>query len=152
MEEQSKMPVMDEETARAFFQADAFVKLAGIEIEKITADSAVITAKIGPQHLNANGFVQGGMLYTIADFAFAVHANFLHPTTVTQGGHINYVRAAKTTALTAVAKETLRSGHNTLSEVIIKDDQDQIVCVCNFNGFVKDVDVSQIKRMTKEEQ
>ena len=110
MAEQSKTPVMNEETARAFFQADAFVKLAGIEIEKITADSAVITAKIGPQHLNANGFVQGGMLYTIADFAFAVHANFLHPTTVTQGGHINYVRAAKTTALTAVAKETLRSG------------------------------------------
>ena len=141
---------MEEELIRKFFEADEFVKLAGIEIAEITKGKAVVTAKIEKKHLNANGSVQGGMLYTLADFAFAVYANYVHPTTVTQGGHIHYVKAANTSCLTATAKETLRSGHNTLSEVIIKDDKDQIVCVCNFNGFVKDVDEKTIQNIVNQ--
>ena len=99
----------------------------------------MIYAEIGPQHLNGNGFVQGGMLYTVADFAFAVLSNYLHPMTVTQGGQISYLRAAQTKKLTAVATETARAGHNTVSEVILYDDQGTAVCICHFNGFVKDV-------------
>ncbi len=141
---------MKEALIRKFFEADEFVKLAGIEIAEITTEKAVVTAKIEKKHLNANGCVQGGMLYTLADFAFAVYANYVHPTTVTQGGHIHYVKAANTTFLTATAKETIRSGHNTLSEVIIKDDKEQIVCVCNFNGFVKDVDEETIENIVNQ--
>ena len=92
---------MNEPLIRCFFEADEFVKLAGIEIAEITEEKAVITAKIGKQHLNANGSVQGGMLYTLADFAFAVISNYKHPVTVTQGGHIQYLRPATGTKLTA---------------------------------------------------
>lgn len=143
---------MEEALIRKYFSADAYVQLSGIEITEITPKSVVVSAEIGPQHLNANGFVQGGMLYTMADFAFAVHANYLHPATVTQCGHINYIRPAKTKRLKASAKEILRSGHNTLSEVTIFDENDQVVCVCNFNGFVKDVDKETWEQMIKKEE
>ncbi len=122
------------------FEKDGYVKLSGIKLVELTEEKAVASAKIGKEHLNANGSVQGGMLYTLADFAFAVHANFLHPATVTQGGHIQYVRAAITDEITATAKETVRVGHNTISEVVIRDGKGEIVCVCSFNGFVKDID------------
>ena len=128
------------EKMRRFFEKDGYVKLSGIEIVNVTAEKAVVHAKIGKEHLNCNGNVQGGMLYTVADFAFAVLANYLHPMTVTQCGHINYIRAATTLSITATATETVRSGHNCISEVVIRDDKDEIVCVCNFNGFVKDVE------------
>ena len=130
----------EEEYVRRFFDDDGFVKLLGMEILELSEERAVVRAAIHREHLNANGSAQGGMLYSVADYAFALYANYQHPMTVTQGGSIRYVRAACTKYVTAVAKETVRAGHNTVSEVIIYDDQGEIVCVCNFNGFVKDVD------------
>ena len=122
-----------------YFSHDGYVKLSGIEIEEITEEKAVVSAKIKPEHLNGNGFVQGGMLYTLADFAFAVLSNYLHPMTVTQGGQIHYLRAAQGSTITATATETARAGRNTVSEVTLRDDKGTVVCICHFNGFVKDV-------------
>ncbi len=130
---------MDLNELKKFFEKDGFVKLAGIEIVEATAEKAVVTAKITDAHRNANGSVQGGMLYTLADFAFAVLGNLIHPVTVTQVGQISYVKAAFTDEVTATAREKIRSGHTTVSEVVIQDKEGQVVCVCSFNGFVKDI-------------
>ena len=130
----------NEEYTRRIFEDDGFVKLLGMEIVSLSENEAIIRAKIKREHLNANGSVQGGMLYAVADFAFAALANHIHPMTVTQGGQIHYVRAAVTEYVTATAKEIVRAGHNTVSEVVVCDDKGQVVCVCSFNGFIKDVD------------
>ena len=82
---------------------------------------------------------EGGMLYTLGDFAFAAIANYLHPATVTQGGQISYIRAAYTSTITAKAREIVRSGHNCVCEVEIYNDKNEIVCVCTFNGFIKEI-------------
>ena len=121
-----------------FFKGDKFVELAGIKIEEITDEYAVCTAKVTPAHLNANGCVQGGMLYTLADFTFAVLGNYLHPATVTQCGHINYLRPAFTDTLTATARETERAGHTCLCEVVVKTSDGKVCSICNFNGFIKE--------------
>lgn len=135
----------DLELTKRFFQDDGFVKLAGIEIVEVTAEKAVVKAKIDDRHRNANGSVQGGMLYTLADFAFAVLGNHNHPVTVTQVGQISYVKAAITDEVTATARESVRSGHTTVCQVTVQDDKGQTVCICNFNGFVKDVDKETLK-------
>ncbi len=135
----------DLELIKRFFEGDGFVKLAGIEIVEVTAEKAVVKAKITDAHRNANGAVQGGMLYTLADFAFAVLGNHNHPVTVTQVGQISYVKAAMTDEVTATAIESVRAGHTTISQVVIHDDKGQTVCVCTFNGFVKDVDKEELK-------
>ena len=126
------------EKMKAFFQKDAFAAGIGLEIWSVTDREAVITVQITDGHLNANGCVQGGMLYSIADFAFATISNFLHPITVTQSGHIQYLRAAFTSSLKAVARERARCGRNTACEVTVYDDKDEVVCVCHFSGFVKE--------------
>ncbi len=126
------------EKAVAFFEKDGFAKLAGLEIISVDESKAVVKAKITDEHRNACGAVQGGMLYAIADLAFAVLGNHLHPVTVTQVGQISYVKAAYTEEITATATETVRAGHTTISQVVITDDKGQIVCTCTFNGFVKE--------------
>ncbi len=122
-----------------FFKDDGFVKLSGIELVSVDETQAIAKAKISREHLNANGCVQGGMLYTLADFAFAALANYLHPATVTQGGQISYIRAAYTSLITAKAREITRAGHNCVCEVEIFDENGEIVCVSTFNGFIKEI-------------
>ncbi len=135
----------DLELTKRFFEDDGFVKLAGIEIVEVNDERAVVKAKVTSAHRNANGAVQGGMLYTLADFAFAVLGNHKHPVTVTQVGQISYVKAAMTEEVVAIATETVRAGHTTVSQVLIQDDKGQTVCTCTFNGFVKDVDKQALK-------
>ncbi len=135
----------DLELTKRIFEDDGFVKLAGLEIVEVDGEKAVVKAKISDAHRNANGSVQGGMLYAAADFAFAVLGNYVHPMTVTQVGQISYIKAAYTEEITAIATERVRSGHNTVCEVVIQDDGGQTVCVCTFNGFVKDVDKEVLK-------
>ena len=86
----------NEEYTRRFFEDDGFVKLLGIQTMELTEEKAVVRAEVKREHLNANGSAQGGMLYSVADFAFALLANHAHPMTVTQGGEIRYVRPAYT--------------------------------------------------------
>lgn len=129
----------DLQTVRRFFEKDKFVALSGIEIESVTEEEAVVSAKINENHLNANGCVQGGMLYTLADFAFAVICNCKHPITVTQVGNISYIRPGFTEKITAYARETERAGKTCLCEVVIKDADNQTLCIAHFNGFIKEI-------------
>lgn len=131
------------ELLRQVYTHDKFVGLAGIKIESVNDERAIVSAETRAEHYNANGKLQGGMLYTLADFAFAVISNWLHPVTVTQCGHISYIRPGLTTRVTAEATETVRVGHNTICKVIVRDDEEQILCVCEFNGFVKDVPMDE---------
>ncbi len=135
----------DLQLTKRIFEDDGFVKLAGVEIVEVTEEKAVVAANISSAHRNANGSVQGGMLYTVADFAFAVLGNYKHPITVTQVGQISYVKAAVTDRIVATATEKVRAGHNTVCEVVVEDGEGQVVCICTFNGFVKDIDKQTLK-------
>lgn len=58
------------------FSADRYAtELTGINIVSADDDSVVCCVDIIPSHLNAKGFVMGGVIFTLADFAFAVAAN-----------------------------------------------------------------------------
>lgn len=121
---------------KKYLDADRFVRLAGIRIVGLDDGCATVSADIGPEHLNAGGAVQGGMLYTLSDFAFAVLTNAYHPMTVTQSSTITYIRAARTDRVTATAREIVRAGHNCVVEVVVKDADGEIVCTGSFNGFI----------------
>ncbi len=136
----------DLELTKKIFEHDGFVKLTGLKIVEATEERAVVEVNITDAHRNASGSVQGGMLYSIADFAFAVLANYKHPLTVTQVGQISYIKAAYTDKVRAIATERVHVGHNCVSEVVIEDDKGETVCICSFNGFVKNTDKEELKK------
>ena len=135
------MKQMDAEKIKAHLAKDKFGQGIGAEIVELTTERAVVNTVVKEDHLNANGVAQGGMIYTIADYAFAALANFLHPATVTQSGRIQYLRPATCGELTFVATETARVGKNCICEVVAKNGTGEIVCVCNFSGFIKEMDI-----------
>lgn len=126
------------EDIKNYFERDRFVINSRIEISEITAEYAVCSAKIEDCHLNAGDVVQGGMIYTLADFAFAVHANSIHPVTVTQSASISYVApAAGCNTLFAKAKEIVQTGKTCVYEVLVYDEKSRIFAAMTVNGFIK---------------
>ena len=126
---------MELETIRAFFTGDRFAVENGMAIEKAVPGEAVCSMTLTPHHRNAKNAVMGGAIFTLADFAFAVAANWNKPLHVSLSSQITYLSAAKGTKLIAEARR-IKDGHSTCYfETEIKDDLGRLVAHVTTNGF-----------------
>ncbi len=95
---------------KEFFENDKFAKTTGAVIDKITDNEVTCILDYDENHLNAAGTVQGGAIFTLADFAFAVACNLEDlkndndAITVSQSSHIIFFKPAKGNRL--IAKTT----------------------------------------------
>ena len=123
------------ENAREFFYKDKFAVNTGITLDEITDDVAICSLDIRDDHRNAYGGVMGGVIFTLADFAFAVLSNQIHQLTVAQQVDIHYLSAPKGDKL--FAKATCRKSGRTSSivNVDISDDTGRDVAQFIGTGF-----------------
>lgn len=123
------------ESAREFFYQDKFAVNTGITLDDLTQDKAVCSLDVTDEHKNAYGGVMGGVIFTLADFAFAVLSNQIHQLTVAQQVSINYLSAPKGDKL--IAEATCRKSGRTSSIVIvnISDDTGRDVALFVGSGF-----------------
>ena len=94
----------DLEDARAYFEGDRFAVENGMRIDEIGDGTSVCSMTIEKRHLNANGGVMGGAIFTLADFAFAAAANNRHRPTVAQQVSVNFMSGSRGSRLIARAK------------------------------------------------
>lgn len=123
------------ESAREFFYKDKFAVNTGITLDDLTEDEAVCSLDLTDEHRNAYGGVMGGVIFTLADFAFAVLSNQIHQLTVAQQVDIHYLAAPKGDKL--IAKATCRKSGRTSSivNVDISDDTGRDVAQFIGTGF-----------------
>lgn len=123
------------ESAREFFYKDKFAVNTGITLDELTDDEAICSLEINDDHKNAYGGVMGGVIFTLADFAFAVLSNQIHQLTVAQQVDIHYLSAPKGDKL--IAKATCRKTGRTSSivNVDISDDTGRDVAQFIGTGF-----------------
>ena len=123
------------ESAREFFYKDKFAVNTGIVLDEITEDEAICSLELNDEHRNAYGGVMGGVIFTLADFAFAVLSNQIHQLTVAQQVDIHYLSAPKGDKL--IAKATCRKSGRTSSivNVDISDDLGRDVTQFIGTGF-----------------
>ncbi|MDR2164460.1 MAG: PaaI family thioesterase [Zoogloeaceae bacterium] len=134
---------IDLEKIRAFFAADRFAASAGVVIDMVTEDAVECGMALAPKHLNAGGVAQGGAIFTLADLAFAVHANlpFLCGAsvgmTVGQSNSISFLAAPRGKRL--IARSTCLSRGRSVSvfRVEVRDDTDRLIAEMLGNGFTK---------------
>lgn len=124
------------EEIKSMFGNDRFVKLAGIVIDSISPDAAVCSMDIKDDHLNAMDNPQGGAIYTLADFAFAVAANSSGNPTVTLNGTIHYMSASKGKRLIAAASAKSSGKRVCVYEVLVTDETGAKIAFCSFAGYV----------------
>ncbi len=123
------------EEAREFFYKDKFAVTTGVTLDEITEDEAICSLELTDLHRNAYGGVMGGVIFTLADFAFAVLSNQIHQLTVAQQVDIHYLSAPKGDRLTA--KATCRKNGRTscIVNVDISDDTGRDVAQFIGTGF-----------------
>lgn len=89
---------------REFFKKDYFaMDLLGIKIDSANDGVCVCSLEKRKELLNANGVMQGGALYTLGDFAFAVASASSGNMAVTSSLTINYIKPGKGDNFRAVA-------------------------------------------------
>ena len=91
------------EEVRSIFERDRFATENGAIIEQIGEHSATCSLVITDSHRNAMGAVMGGTYFMLADFAFAVAANWEKMGCVSLHSDISFLGAAKGKKLIAKA-------------------------------------------------
>ncbi len=110
----------------------------GIEIEDAYPGYAKCSLKIEGRHLNMEGFVMGGAIFTLADFAFAVASNCGGELTVTLTSKIDYISASKGPVLFGEAKLIKSSKKICFYEIEVSDDGGNLVAKVSTTGYIKE--------------
>jgi acyl-CoA thioesterase len=120
-------------TLKQFFQGDRFVAHCGIELVSFAPGVAVARLAVQPHHMNALGIVQGGAIFTLADYAFGMASNTHGRAAVGVNVSITYVKAVTAGMLTAEAREVSRSRTLGSYTVEVKDETGDLVAI--FQGL-----------------
>ncbi len=119
-------------------RADKFIcELIGIKLVEVGEGSATAELTLTPMHLNGVGICQGGVLFSIADYALAAAFNYTEDSVVSQDVSISYCKAAKAgTRIIATAKETVRTRSTTLGDVVVTDETGKTLACLRGRGYV----------------
>lgn len=123
------------EEARRIFEGDRFATENGAIIEEIGDHSATCSLVITDLHRNAMGAVMGGTYFMLADFAFAVAANWEKMGCVSLRSYISFLGAAKGKKLTAKAV-CVKNGKTTACyRVDVTDDLGNLTATMTATGY-----------------
>ena len=89
----------------SFFDADPFSRDLGIKLISSSPGEAVLHLKVTEKHLNSHGTVHGGVIFSLADEAFAIASNTSGIPAVAINTSITYMKAISSGTLIAEAKE-----------------------------------------------
>jgi phenylacetic acid degradation protein PaaD len=110
-----------ERCMRAMLGADAASASLGIRALRAAPGRAEMAMTVTPAMLNGHLIGHGGMVFTLADTAFAVACNSYNRTTVATGCDIDFVAQVQAgDELRAVAVERYRRGRSGLYDVTVR--------------------------------
>ena len=126
------------EEARAHFVNDRFATENGMTLDEIGDGTSLCSVTLTDRHKNAYGGVMGGVIFTLADFAFAACCNNDHQLTVALNVDIHIMRAPKGKNLFAREKR-IKSGKTTgVYCVEVTDDTGREVALFTGTGYKLD--------------
>ena len=113
---------------RAMMQRDAASAMLGMTVELDEPGEAVVSMTVRDDMLNGFAITHGGLVFTLADTAFAIACNEDERVTVAGGADITFLKS--TTAgqrLTARAIRRVVSGRNGIYDVTVTDESGDVV-------------------------
>jgi|UPI000483ADA0 acyl-CoA thioesterase len=125
----------DIDEVREFFSKDRYATMSGMVVDDYGEDYSVCSVVLNDNHKNGYGGIMGGVMFTLADFAFAVVSNNVHQSTVAQQMSINYLSAPKGTKLIATAKLKKNGRTSTIVNIDIVDDTGRDIAQVVGTGF-----------------
>ena len=120
---------------RNLLENDRFASFIGIELVEMEPGYAVAKMDISENHLNGVDMIQGGAIFTLADFAFAAAANASGHITVGINANIAYFQASKGKKLIAEAKEVAVSQKIAHYKVDVCNENKDYIAQVSFTGY-----------------
>ena len=111
-----------EAVAEAMYARDPAVRAFGIRIDKVAPGYARLTMPVRDDMLNGHGFCHGGLIFTLADSAFAYACNSRNQNTVASGCTIDYLAPGKQgDVLSAEAVEQSLAGRSGVYDITVSN-------------------------------
>ncbi|GAT72394.1 hydroxyphenylacetyl-CoA thioesterase PaaI [Microbacterium hydrocarbonoxydans] len=108
---------------RAMMQRDRASAALGLVVERDDPGHAVVSMRVRDDMTNGFGITHGGMVFALADTAFAIACNEDDRVTVAAGADISFLKAtAAGQVLTATAVRRSRSGRSGIYDVTVVDE------------------------------
>ncbi len=117
-----------ERPTKAMMQRDLASAALGMVVERDEPGHAVVRMVVREDMTNGFRITHGGLVFALADTAFAIACNEDERITVAQGADITFLKS--TTAgqtLTATAVRRSRSGRSGLYDVTVRDETGEVV-------------------------
>lgn len=123
------------EEVRQFFKADRFATENGAMIDGISDHSATCSLVLTDSHRNAMGAVMGGTYFMLADFAFAVAANWQKTGCVSLRADISFLGSVRGEKLIAKAV-CIKDGRTTACyRVDVTDENGTLAATVTITGY-----------------
>ena len=109
-----------ERVAEVLYDQDRASKALGIQIQEVRPGYARLSMVVRPDMTNGHRIGHGGLVFTLADSAFAFACNSHNESNVAAAASIDFLAPAhEGDELTAVATELWRSGRSGIYEITV---------------------------------
>lgn len=114
---------------------DRFAQELGVAFLEASLDQAICRLHVRPEHRNALGGIHGGVIFSLADIAFAAASNAGDCPYVGLQADIKYMAAAKDDVLTATAKRVGGSRNFAYYQVSVTDGQQNCIALFTASAY-----------------
>lgn len=124
-------------------QHDHASSALGMQLVTDEPGRAVVTMRVRKDMLNGFGITHGGMVFAVADTAFAIACNEDDAVTVAAGVDVSFLKATvEGQLLTASAERRYRRGRTGLYDVTVTDETGDVVA--EFRGRSRTTDRARV--------
>lgn len=107
-------------SARHMWSSDQASQALGMRLVAVAPGAATLAMPVRDDMTNGHGICHGGMIFTLADSAFAFACNSYNQTTVAQQNQITFLAPGQAgDTLTATAREVARTGRSGTYDVSV---------------------------------
>lgn len=126
----STAQALAEAAANAMWSEDRASRALGMELLAVAPGRATVRMTVRSDMCNGHRLCHGGMIFSLADSAFAVACNSHNKVTVANNCTVAFVSSAKLgDVLTAEAVERHRGGRSGITDVTVTDQSGRLVAV-----------------------
>jgi len=121
--------------ADAMYANDRASAALGMEIAEMSAGRSVLTMTVRDDMVNGHDLCHGGLIFTLADSAFAFACNSQNLNAVAAGARIEFLAPARLgDRLTAVAELVSQAKRSGVYDVVVTNQQDQTIALFRGNS------------------
>lgn len=127
---ESRAQRMARRAVGALYDGDRASQTLGMTVEACGPGTATVSMRVRADMVNGHGICHGGLIFTLADSAFAFACNSHGDNTVAAGAAVEYLLPAREgDLLTATAHERWRAGRSGIYEIEVRNQRGEAVAL-----------------------